>query len=782
MGFEAVRQEQEYVDMLYARVDELRDEADVDLARAHRDHGGGAQDLVDRDARVVRLAERRVQLTRVEHQLCFGRLDRRDGSMTYIGRMGLRDEGLEPLLVDWRAPVASDFYTATAASGSDVLRRRHLRTEGRTVVGVNDELLDLDRVDGVGDFVGEAALMETLSAHRTGRMGEIVATLQGEQDEIIRSRPEGVLVVQGGPGTGKTAVALHRAAFLLYTHPRIAERGVLVVGPNATFLRYIGQVLPSLGETSVVLATPGTVLPGVPADRAEPAGSARLKGSPEMAEVVAAAVRDRQGTDETVEVVHDDDVLEIPGETIGNARTRALQEHAQHNLARRRFREQIWAHLACAVVEQGRRLLEEVEQGFEQELRGVDRSLARGADDLPAEVDASGTEVTGAIADHELDRVREELAGDPGVAAVVEGLWPALTPEDLLGDLFGDADRLACVAPELGRDERELLLHRPGDGWSVADIPLLDEAAELLGVDELAETARSTSRHATEVRYARQVLDGAGIEGVSAGDVAERYAERDSRSIAERAAADRTWAYGHLVVDEAQELSPMQWRMLLRRVPSGSVTVVGDVNQTTSLGGSTSWDVVGGIAEERRVRVAELTVSYRTPGVVMDAAAPVLATLDAGASPPVSARPGGEQPWRVDARGDLAGTAAELTADELDRLDGGHLAVICSERALPTVTDAVTERVPGTSSGPEPDLESRCVVITPAQAKGLEFDGVVVVDVAGVLDGPRGLSALYIAMTRPTTRLGVVHDGSVPDVVAHLPARSQVVLNGSAGT
>ena len=770
MTFETIHQEQEYVDGLYARVDELRDEADADLGRAHREHGGSEQDLVDRDARVARLAERRMQLTRAEHQLCFGRLDRRDGSTTYIGRMGLRDEDLEPLLVDWRAPVASDFYTATAASGSDVLRRRHLRTEGRTVVGVNDELLDLDRADEAGDFVGEAALMETLAANRTGRMGEIVATLQGEQDEIIRSGPEGVLVVQGGPGTGKTAVALHRAAFLLYTHPRIAERGVLVVGPNATFLSYIGQVLPSLGETSVVLATPGTVLPGVPADRVESAGSARVKGSPAMAEVVAAAVRERQGSDEAVEVVHDDDVIEIPAEVISSARTRARREHSQHNLARRLFREEIWAHLATAVVEQGRRLLEEVEHGFEEELRGVDRSLQRGADELPAAVDASGTQVTGAVGDHEIGRVRQELAGDPDVAAVVDGLWPSLTPEGLLADLLGDADRLAAAAPGLGADDRELLLRAPGGGWSVADIPLLDEAAELLGVDDLEETARSTAARVAEARYAQQVLGTTGIEGVSAADMAERYAERDTRPLSERASADRTWAYGHLVVDEAQELSPMQWRMLLRRVPSGSVTIVGDVNQTTSLEGSTSWDVVSGIAESRRVRVAELTVSYRTPGAIMDAAGPVLAALDAGASPPVSARQGGEAPWRTDAEGDLAGLAAELAVDELDRLDGGHLAVICPDRVLSEVTDAVAERVPGTSSGA--DLESRCVVVTPEQAKGLEFDGVLVVDVAGVLDEPRGLSALYIAMTRPTTRLGVVHDGRVPDVVAHLSVRA----------
>lgn len=771
MTSETIHEEQQYLDRLYTRVDELREEVDDDLSRAHRDHGGSAQDLVDRDARVARLAERRQQLTWAENQLCFGRLDRRDGSTTYIGRLGLRDEDLEPLLVDWRAPVASDFYTATAASGSDVLRRRHLRTEGRSVVGVNDELLDLDHVGDAGEFVGEAALMETLAANRTGRMGDIVATLQGEQDAIIRSGPEGVLVVQGGPGTGKTAVALHRAAFLLYSHPRIAERGVLVVGPNATFLNYIGQVLPSLGETSVVLTTPGTVLPGVTADRQESPAIVHVKGSPVMAEVIAAAVRERQGSDHAVEVVHDEDVIEIPAEVIRRARTRARQEQSQHNLARRRFREEVWSHLTSTVAEQNRRLLEEVEHGFEDELRGVDRSLAKGVDALPAEVDASGTEVTGTIGDHEIDRVRQELAADPEVSGVIDELWPALTPEGLVEDLLSDAGRLATAAPALDREDRALLLRAPGAGWSVADIPLLDEAAELLGVDDLDESAWTSAARADEVRYAQKVLGSSGIEGVSAADVAERYAERDTRSLADRAAADRSWAYGHLVVDEAQELSPMQWRMLLRRVPSGSVTVVGDVNQTTSLEGSTSWEAVSGVAEGRRVRVAELTVSYRTPGAIMDAAGPLLAAVDAGASPPVSARAGGEPPWRADADGDLAGRTAELAVQELQLLEGGHLAVICPDRVLAAVTDAVAGRVTGTSSGPDIDLESRCVVITPEQAKGLEFDGVLVADVGGVLDGPRGPSALYIAMTRSTTRLGVVHDGPAPDVVAHLPVR-----------
>src|SRR5262247_4245935 len=296
-----VEQEQAYVSMLYAHLDELRERASGRLAQTLRQTGGTPQARTERDVMVGMYTQRLAQLDAAEMGLCFGRIDSDNDEQRYIGRLGIRDEDADykPLLLDWRAPAARPFYLATPVSPEGVRRRRHIKTVRREVIRLDDEVLDLTDAgrDGLADgLTGEAALLAALNASRTGQMSDIVETIQVEQDWIIRSPNKGVLVVQGGPGTGKTAVALHRAAYLLYTHrEQLARRAVLVVGPNPTFLRYVGQVLPSLGETSVLLYTIAYLYPGITARREEPVHTARLKGRLDMAEVIAAAVRDRQG-------------------------------------------------------------------------------------------------------------------------------------------------------------------------------------------------------------------------------------------------------------------------------------------------------------------------------------------------------------------------------------------------------------------------------------------------------------------------------------------------------
>src|SRR6266508_711561 len=319
--------EQAYVSILYQRLDTLR----------------------------VRAADRLAQLWSAESGLCFGRLDLADGTRRYIGRLGLADDDRESLLVDWRAPAARPFYRATPADPSGVVRRRHLRPKGRIVVDFEDDVLDLDALsdDERSGLSGEAALLAALNASRTGRMGDIVATIQAEQDRIIRSDLRGILVVEGGPGTGKTAVALHRAAYLLYTHrERLARRGVLVVGPNPTFLRYIEQVLPSLGETGVLLATTDELYPGVTATATEPPETAALKGSERMAGILAAAVADRQrlpGEDLEIEV--DEGTLRLEPELCERARALARDSGQPHNLARRTFVSELLAALTRQVAD-----------------------------------------------------------------------------------------------------------------------------------------------------------------------------------------------------------------------------------------------------------------------------------------------------------------------------------------------------------------------------------------------------------------------------------------------
>ena len=352
MPVSEISREQEYVASLYERVDALREQASARLARALREDGGTAQSRLDRDAAIAHYTGQLARLDAAESGLCFGRLDLRSGECLHIGRIGLRDESTvgEPLLLDWRAPAARAFYVATASAPQGVRRRRHITMRGRRVTGLDDEMLDHAALASASGLTGEAALLAALEATRTGRMGDIVATLQAEQDAIIRSAPSGILVVQGGPGTGKTAVALHRAAYLLYTHRRLAERGVLVVGPSATFLGYISQVLPGLGETNVLLRTVGELFPGVAADRTESPLAEEVKGRAMMADVLVAAVRDRQAAG-PAGIEFAGETLRLDAGVVREAARRARVSRLPHNRARSLFQRHIVVALADRYAE-----------------------------------------------------------------------------------------------------------------------------------------------------------------------------------------------------------------------------------------------------------------------------------------------------------------------------------------------------------------------------------------------------------------------------------------------
>ncbi len=772
-----LEREQAYVSMLYERLDRLREHTRARLARALRQDGGTRQALLDRDALVARHADRLARLEAVERGLCFGRLDRRDRSRMYVGRLGLFDDESEPLLVDWRAPAAQPFYRATPAAPGDVVRRRHLRTRGRGVVGIDDDVLDLEALDDAerGALNGEAALLASLAAGRTGRMTDIVATIQAEQDRIVRAGLPGVLVVQGGPGTGKTAVALHRAAYLLYTHrERLAGRGVLVVGPNPTFLRYIEQVLPSLGETDVLLSTVDGLYPGVAATGREPVATATLKGDPRMVGVLAAAVRDHQRVpDGALELAVDGQVLRLDRATCELARRRARAGGAPHNLAARRFERELLAALARQVAA---RLTEDLP---EVDLPG---------EDLP-EVDLPNAR----LLDGELGDIRAELAAAPEVRAAVERLWPALTPQQLLTDLLTSPERLAAAAPDLDPAERALLLRpAPGGGddagwWTPADVPLLDEAAELLGEGGRA-AARAAARQAEEDRrelaYARGVLEVASIGDAAryAPDtgqldpavLARRYHRREAPgTVVERARQDRTWRFGHVIVDEAQELSAMAWRMLMRRCPQRSMTVVGDVAQTGAPWGASSWAQVMEPSAAGRWRTAELTVNYRTPAEIMALAAGVLAVRGRpDLAPPRSVRRAGVWPrvLRLDPAEWPAGLP-EVVAAEAAAVEGGRLAVVVPAGRLEEVGGPVAAALPAAAVRGPDALDAPVAVLTVAEAKGLEFDAVVVVDPASILGGsPNGANDLYVALTRATQRLAIVHPGDLPAPLEPAPA------------
>ncbi|MFD9160933.1 HelD family protein [Streptomyces sp. NPDC059558] len=746
MSTEEFRKEQQFVTDLYTRLDGLRDQAERAVEGALRDVGTGFQARLERDVLVTEQSGLLSALNAGENGLCFGRLEFSDGRDHHIGRLGIRadDADRTPLVLDWRAEVARPFYLATGHTPMGLRRRRHISSRGRVVTALHDEILDLTDAERTGHegADADAVLLAALDAARTGRMHDIVRTIQAEQDRIIRSTHRGVLVVEGGPGTGKTAVALHRAAYLLYAHRELlAKRGVLIVGPGPAFLGYIGGVLPALGETGVLLATPGELFPGVHATGADRPGAAAVKGRASMAEVLARVVADRQRLPETVPADTGEEydtvpepALEIDHEEYGTllldrtmaygARDRARATGLPHNQARPSFAFPI-----------------------------IDALTAQLADRLGADP-YGGPNLLGP---DDVAQLGKEIATSAAVHAAIDSLWPSLTPERLISDFLADPTHLPA-------HEADLIRRAPSarPDWTPADVPLLDEAAELLGEDDSARRAAEERDRQRRIAYAQGVLDLsegsqsyefedeeneflAAHDIIDAERMAERHEEADHRSTAERAAGDRTWAFGHVIVDEAQELSAMAWRLLMRRCPTRSMTLVGDPAQTADEAGCGSWQGILAPYVGERWELVRLGVNYRTPAEIMEVAAAVLRMRDPGFEPPRSVRSTGVRPWAL-AADDLAGATREAVARELPA--EGRLAVI-APRARHAALAAV---LPGVRAGAEPDLTREVVLLDPRQAKGLEFDTVIVVE-------PDELrpSDLYVALTRATQALGVVH-------------------------
>ncbi|MCU1688842.1 MAG: ATP-dependent helicase [Pseudonocardiales bacterium] len=750
--------EQAYISDLYTLLDHHRATADEALARATGTNGiGTPAALSERDAFVALHTARVLALRSVEDRLCFGRLDvLPDDSpileRRYIGRTGLTDDSTparEQKLIDWRAPAALPFYQATAASPLGVLRRRHISTVGRKATGIEDEVLDLDAFSAAGEaaggaVAGEGALFVALNATRTGRMRDIVSTIQADQDRVIRAPLEGVLVIQGGPGTGKTAVALHRTAFLLYTHrERIARAGVLLVGPNRVFLRYIEQVLPALGEAgAVVMATPGQLFPGVDATAWEPDDVARIKGDERMARVIARAVGRRQRVPERMVALKvDGTTLMLRPRDVIQARDNARRGGKAHNQGRVTFVKDILGRLA--------------------------RQLA---------------EATGAELDQETrNSLMETLRESVDVRREVNWCWGPMTPYRLIRNLFADPVELAAAAngiltaPEQARLRRERTAP-----WTRDDVALLDEAAELLGEDDSApggDVERAKAEAKMDLEQAKRVLETSGTGGMlTAESIVERYAALgDVDTVAERAADDRQWAYAHVVVDEAQELSSMTWRLLMRRCPTRSMTVVGDVAQTGSAGGVDDWAQALDPYVPGRWRMERLEINYRTPSEIMQIAADVLATAGTGARAPKSARDGTWPPTseRTTAGDELLGAVLAAVRADLVAVDGGRVAVICPRERQGAVADALAAALPaGDVVSGTRVLDAQVSVLTVAEAKGLEFDCVVLVEPSGILaDSPRGVNDLYVALTRSTQRLHVVHSGDLPRGLTRLTSQ-----------
>jgi DNA helicase IV len=758
-----IRREQAAVDRAYQRLVTMRESA-LDVVRHHRDLGftTTGQARVEWESLLALTDQRLQHLELGGAPLCFGRLDLEAGDSYQVGRLSVLDERGDPLVIDWRAPAAEPFYRATGRNPMGLVRRRHLLTRGRTVVGLDDELFDLVGADrGNLSVVGEGALMAALGRSRTGRMGDIVATIQAEQDEIIRAPIPGILIVQGGPGTGKTAVALHRAAYLLYTNrQRLEDAGVLVVGPNRTFLRYIEQVLPSLGESGVELMTIDGLVGRTRAVASEPAEVERLKGDARMVRVVAKAVSDRQRTlAGDLVVPYGARNLRVPRAELARIVAQVAARSGTHNGRRgvfvRRIKRALW--------HQQRRIIESrLAHLPTQPTASDDPSLD------PAYEMAESVTLT---LQREEENFLATIGQVPEVRAALARMWPLLTPEDLLHDLFGSPALLRLAGRNLLEEHERDLLGRPrsssaaGVRWTSADLALLDEAAVHLG--PLPRARRR--RHARVREDARWMIE------ETVGDIALQTGELDptmrrqlidrltDRELAASAEEDDDGApavYGHVIVDEAQDLSPMQWRVIARRCTIGSMTVVGDLGQASRPGAISSWDeALAHLPMRRRPRTAQLTVNYRTPAEIMDVAAGVLAVTDPGAEPPRSVRQAGTQPrFRRCAPDDLVAGVVDSVADARRDLGEGTLAVIAPERLVAPLRAALAIQTDGTDV-----LDAAVGLFTATETKGLEFDAVVLVEPYRVA-GPTvaGLRGLYVALTRATRLLTVVHSESLP--------------------
>jgi DNA helicase IV len=701
--------EQAYIDHAYECLEEMRLSAGRITDNVISEAGGTHQARFERDVMGERSADRLARLELGAESLVFGRIDRTDGERYYIGRLSVIDQEQNSVVVDWRAPVAEPFYRATGRNPLGLTRRRHLTTNEKKLLGLDDEVFSVDMLEADDKtLVGTGALLAALGRVRGGHMRDIVATIQVEQDEIIRSDMHGVMVVQGGPGTGKTAVALHRASYLLYAHRFPLERqGVLVVGPNRTFMRYISRVLPALGETGVVMSSIDDLVHGVEVSGLDTPTLMRLKGDPRMVSFIRRAVNTRQRPPkEDLVVGYGIYNLKISISELVEIVATARKSNRLHNQGRKQLLSMI-----------------------------VDRLFSRYEDALGRSGRRSG-DGTGVAAKADFSTA---MRHDAVIKALIDRIWPLLTPEVLLRDLYGAAALIKAAGRDLLTEEEQAMLRRDrGEtiddvNWTSADIALLDEAATHIG--PLPQTAHVVHENAPRIAFM--------TEGTSTDDL-------------------RT--YGHIVIDEGQDLSPMQLRMLARRSLSGSMTIVGDIGQATGMWAPETWDgVLQHLPGRKTPRIEELTVGYRTPSEIMDLAAQVLLAAAPGLQVPQSVRSAGFGPSIVAAQpGEKVDQVAVRAVADLRALVGtGTIGVIAPEALVDPMVSALRasgiahDRGEGTA-----DLS----VISVRTAKGLEFDGVVVVEPAQIVGNTQnGLRALYVAMTRPTQALTIVHVEPLPE-------------------
>ncbi|MFD0904032.1 HelD family protein [Actinomadura sediminis] len=768
--------EQRYVDVAYARLEEMRAEAQAMIREGFRQSQAGTKaSLVDRDAWVHQAARRAQALDIADDGLVFGRLDLAAGEVRYIGRVGVRTPDHDSLVIDWRAPAAEDFYRATPEDPRGVVRRRVLHSRGHTVVDIEDDLLDPSASDGM-TVVGDGAFLASLARTREGAMRDIVATIQREQDEVIRAPADGTVLVRGAPGTGKTAVALHRVAYLLFRHrQRFGSRGVLVVGPNPRFTSYIERVLPSLGEGSAALRSLGDLVEGVAASVHDSPALARLKGAEPMATVLRRAVTDQApGAPDELRIVFKGVVVVLDRARLDRVRAEVhRRSRGSVNAARGRAAEALldalWDRFTGIGGQEAAEAAEGAETGLWNAILAADGLASLDDDERP------GTSGDGSPREKFDARVREQRAFTDFLVA----WWPLRTPLDVLRSL-GDPDRLRRAA---GRDLPREDLPALAASWargplSYQDVALLDELDALLGTPP-----RPSRRRRAPAADDPFVVDGVNI--LTGEEVVDETWEPEmeelttsierlerSRRVDDGVVEERP-EYAHIVVDEAQDLSPMQWRMLGRRGRQASWTIVEDPAQSAwedldaaraamdaALGGERK----GRGRPRKRVPRArheyELTTNYRNSTEIAAVSARVLAEALPDARPARAVRTSGIDPVVDVVPESRLAAAARAAAEELLHRVEGTIGVIVPLALEPgrqaTLFDATTWNEAERARLAE-GLPERVQVLDVLEAKGLEFDAAVIVAPETVAaQSPRGLRVLYVAVSRATQRLTVL--------------------------
>ncbi len=695
-------EEQAYIDHAYACLDQSRTDAWKmrTMTEAGISAGGTYQARYERDVFDEALINRLTQLDLGDAALVFGRIDRLAESPEgiesfHIGRLAVSDEHRDPVVIDWRAPVAEPFYRATGREQMGLARRRHFAVQGSKLYGIEDELFGEHHL-GIGvdeglestghGLRGYSTLMSVLERGRTGQLGDIVATIQSEQDEIIRSPQAGVLVVQGGPGTGKTVVALHRAAYLLYTYRfPLEDQGLLVIGPNRVFLRYIERVLPSLGEAGIEQVVLHDLIPDARFGGRDTALSARVKGGVRMIDVITKAVRDRErALREPLVVPYGLTYLRLSAEESNRIVKGARRRYRHHNSGRRWVENELWIALA---------------NSHREEISPI--------------------------------TVRDQVRHFDDVRIALERMWPVLTPTQLLHDLYGSSALLKLAASGLLSEVEWSSLHRPRSEdladvrWTEADAALLDEAREILG---------------PKLNKQGKVDDG-----------------------------DQIRTFGHIVIDEVQDLTPMQLRMATRRSLNGSMTIVGDLAQATGALAPSTWDeVLSHLPDRKEQRVVGLSIGYRIPGPIMELATKVMMVAAPDLRSPTSVREDGEPPRFVAVSSVAARRDAIVEAVRalLSEVGDGNVAVVVpdelAEETATTLDGAGIDHSRATRGG----IDGAVSLVPVSVVKGLELDGVVVVEPKLIVDAhERGMNALYVALTRATKRLTIIHALELPEVL-----------------